>query len=77
MRRTPPVMPPMCVVCPRRPHDDKTFSEFTLVYFRATRTYDDDWVGHPESAVWFCNDHVHLAEGLTDLTAPEALERIR
>ncbi|MBE4735488.1 MULTISPECIES: hypothetical protein [Streptomyces] len=70
------MMPPMCAVCPDTPHADKPLSRFTLVYFRATRTYDDDWVGHPENAVWFCDDHAHLAEGLTDLTAPEALARI-
>ncbi len=70
-------MPPMCVVCPRKPRGGKPLPEFTLVYFRATRTYDDEWEGHPENAVWFCNDHAHLAEGLTHLTAAEALERIR
>jgi hypothetical protein len=66
----------MCVVCPPDPHSHRPFGEFTLVYFRATRTYDEDWVGHPENAVWFCDDHAHLVEGLTDLTAAEALARL-
>lgn len=70
-------MPPMCVVCPPSPHSGRPFAEFTLVYFRETRTYPEDWVGHPENAVWFCDDHVHLVEGLTDLTAGEALARIK
>ncbi|MDT0574171.1 hypothetical protein RM704_43130 [Streptomyces sp. DSM 3412] len=70
-------MPPKCAVCPPDPYSGRAIDEFTLVYFRETRTYDDDWVGHPENAVWFCAEHVRLTEGLTGLTAGEALERIR
>ncbi|WP_338895979.1 hypothetical protein WBG99_09950 [Streptomyces sp. TG1A-60] len=70
------MMPPMCVVCPPAPYSRRPFEEFTLVHFRETRTYDEDWVGHPENAVWFCADHAPLVEGLTGLTADEALERI-
>lgn len=71
------MMPPMCVVRPPAPHGDGPIAEFTLVYFRETHACPDDWVGHPENAVWFCHDHVHLAEGLTGLTTREALERIK
>jgi hypothetical protein len=49
---------------------------FTLVYFRATRAYDEDWTGHPENAVWFCDAHARLAERLKELTVGEALERL-
>lgn len=66
----------MCFIC-RPPRRDGELEEFTLVYFRQTVEYDDDWVGHPENAEWFCNDHAPLTEGLTDLTAAEAMRRIR
>ncbi|MFE7542096.1 hypothetical protein [Streptomyces platensis] len=49
----------------------------TVVYFRPVVDYPDDWTGHPENAEWFCNEHLPLAEGRTDLSALEAIEQIR
>ncbi len=71
------MMPPMCAVCPAAPHSAGKFTDFVLVHFRETVTYPEGWVGHPENAVWFCAGHASVVEGLTDLTADEALERIR
>ncbi|MFF8784604.1 hypothetical protein [Streptomyces sp. NPDC015125] len=51
--------------------------EFTVVYFRPTVDYPDDWTGHPENAEWFCTEHLPLVEGLTDLSALEAIDQIR
>ena len=73
------MMPPMCAVCPPDPHGTGPLEKFTLVYFRATHAahaYDEGWVGHPENAVWFCDEHARLADRLKDLTAVEALERL-
>ncbi|WP_327701111.1 hypothetical protein [Streptomyces decoyicus] len=47
------------------------------MYFHSTVEYPDDWTGHPENAEWFCAEHLHLTEGLTHLTALEAIDRIR
>ncbi|QKV97680.1 hypothetical protein HUT19_18620 [Streptomyces sp. NA02950] len=70
-------MPPMCAVCRSKPErDGHRFGGFTVVYFRPTAEYPDDWAGHPENAEWFCPAHLPLTEGLTDLTAREALGRI-
>ncbi|MFG2533019.1 hypothetical protein [Streptomyces sp. NPDC048516] len=48
-----------------------------MVYSRSTIDYPDDWTGHPENAVWFCAEHLTLAEDLTHPTALEAIDRIR
>lgn len=71
-------MPPKCIACAisatgrHKPSDN-----FTVVYFRPTVDYPDDWTGHPENAEWFCTEHLPLAEGLTDLSALEAIDQIR
>ncbi|MBL1096004.1 hypothetical protein [Streptomyces coffeae] len=71
------MMPPICAVCRSRPERDSTrWGGFDVVYFRPTVEYPDDWAGHPENAEWFCPTHLPLTEGLTDLTANEALKRI-
>ncbi|MFF6784338.1 hypothetical protein [Streptomyces sp. NPDC012510] len=67
--------PPMCLFCLYPPRGDRKSERFTLVYFRQT-VEPDDWEGHPENAVWFCDDHAPLAEGLTGLTADEAMRQI-
>lgn len=71
------MMPPSCDVC-RRPfkHSGFEYEDFTLVNFRPTRTYPDDWAGHPDHCVWFCPSHLPLSEGLTHLPAGEALALI-
>ncbi|TXS74512.1 hypothetical protein EAO76_16305 [Streptomyces sp. sk2.1] len=71
------MMPPFCVIC-RVPYQRSGFDyeDFTLVGFRPTRTYPDDWAGHPEHCEWFCPSHLPLTEGLTHLPAAEALARI-
>ncbi|MFF4947955.1 hypothetical protein ACWC2K_37005 [Streptomyces chattanoogensis] len=71
------MMPPKCDACgPSATREGNGADEFTLVYFRPTVDYPDDWAGHPENAVWFCSAHLPLAEGLTGLTALEAMRRI-
>ncbi|WP_326622752.1 hypothetical protein OG863_37300 [Streptomyces decoyicus] len=71
-------MPPECAACTQptiRKHNPS--GKFTVVYFHSTVEYPDDWTGHPENAVWFCAEHLPLTEGLTHLTALEAIDRIR
>ena len=70
--------PPLCVIClaPLRP-SEFTYEDFTLVEFRAVRTYPDDWAGHPENCVWYCPRHLPLTEGLTHLSVREAQPHIK
>lgn len=72
------MMPPSCDICRVPPgHSVFEYGDFTLVSFRPTRTYPDDWAGHPAHCVWFCPSHLPLSEGLTHLPAMEALARIQ
>lgn len=71
-------MPPECVAramsaTRKRNPSDKC----SVVYFRSTVDYPDDWTGHPENAEWFCTEHLPLTEGLTDLSALTAIDQIR
>lgn len=72
------MMPPSCDICRVPPrHSSFEYKDFTLVSFRPTETYPDDWAGHPAHCVWFCPSHLPLSEGLTHLPALEALARIQ
>ncbi|WP_411135825.1 hypothetical protein [Streptomyces sp. C10] len=71
-------MPPKCIACAISATRKRNLSgNFTVVYFRPTVDYPDDWTGHPENAEWFCTEHLPLTEGLTNLSALEAIDRIR
>ncbi|MYW65810.1 hypothetical protein GTY65_17365 [Streptomyces sp. SID8379] len=72
------MMPPFCPLC-RVPYQlsDFAYEDFTLVHFRPTQTYPDDWAGHPEHCEWFCPSHLPLTKGLTHLPAAEALAHIQ
>ncbi|MFG3252731.1 hypothetical protein [Streptomyces sp. NPDC048172] len=71
------MMPPNCALCRVPPQLSEFESkDFTLVYFRSTVTYPDDWAGHPENAEWFCPTHLPLTEGLTHLPALDAMRLI-
>lgn len=73
-----PMRPPFCAICFVSFRDSGfEYEAFTLVRFRPTRTYPQDWDGHPEHCEWFCPSHLHLTEGLTHLPAAEALTHIR
>ncbi len=72
-------MPPECIACAMSATGKRNTSSdtCTVVYFRSTVGHPDDWTGHPENAEWFCTQHLPLAEGLTDLSALEAIDQIR
>lgn len=73
--------PPVCAVCDRNLEGD----EGGLIYFVKgpsdlewdLRAEEDDFVGHPPYAEWFCGEHYKLAQQYSDLTLGEAMKRIR
>ncbi|MGT2532367.1 hypothetical protein ACU4GG_38890 [Streptomyces nojiriensis] len=68
------MMPPHCTIChaPFRDHDHEAF---TLVYFRPIGP-PLEHQGHPENALWFCEDHVRYTVGKTHMSAVLAMVHI-
>ena len=73
--------PPICSVCDKRFGDD----EGGVIYFKK-RKEDHDWdkkmeendlVGHPPYARWFCGDHYGKALENSGLPVDEAMKLIR
>ena len=70
--------PPICCICDKELEP----SEGGLVYFKK-RDSDIEWdkkveeelVGHPPYAEWFCDLHYQKAKDLAHLTIDEALKR--
>ena len=73
--------PPICEICDR----DLTAEEGGLVYFKK-RPSDVEWerrmkeenmVGHPPFAGWFCGLHYERAKELSHLPIDEAMAKIK
>ena len=74
--------PPVCYVCGKDFRDE---DEGGLVYFKK-RPSDEEWikemeeqnmVGHPPYAEWFCAKHYDSAKKLEHLTIDKALEILK
>ena len=74
--------PPICDVCDREFDPDR---EGGLLYFKETpegrafdkRVEEEEIVGHPPDAGWFCGRHYKKARKLLHLTISEALKELR
>ena len=74
--------PPECCICGK---DMRMTDEGDLIYFKK-RPEDEEWiknmeendmVGHPPYAEWFCADHYKNAKKLEHLTIDEAMDILR
>jgi hypothetical protein len=82
-------MPPSCFVCDRDggdlPDNADLWTYFALVQFALDRAEQleqdarnaDGVTGHPLGAVWFCREHVGLAQPRAEMHWRTALEQIR
>lgn len=65
--------PPQCCICGadhRHAPDEDRQLRFTYITFRSTDPAppDDGWTGHPDNIEWFCDRHVELTAGRTDMS---------
>jgi hypothetical protein len=74
--------PPICCICYKNLDDS---DDGGLIYFKK-RTSDKKWdklmkendmVGHPPYAEWFCKEHFEKADELRDLSIDRALKLLK
>ena len=69
--------PPICILCVKRFNPQE---EGGVVNFKKRKS-DIEWekkdiVEHPPYAEWFCGNHFHLAEKLSNLTIDKAMKKL-
>lgn len=75
--------PPLCYVCGADGLQEP--GQFTVVYFALTPAEEAfaaersaaGWVGHPDNAVWFCEQHVALGRERAGMHWRAALAELR